>query len=232
MCAAIAQVPARVDIERLQVGQPPDLLGALRLAAGERPKRIEIDGRGPLRLQVRVEKRHVAVLVIGVVADVLRQVLVEVLQRGRVGTVAALDASELVVLRPQIGFDQLGSGKEAQDVDVATGDPGRLGNCLTREQRAARQCGSTGNTDPLQERASTDHALPQRMHVVSHGHRRLRLVRNDRGGFLGHGASFPLGICGQCRNRFRLTDSIRGPPLSSACGRLFRLPRRRYDRPV
>jgi hypothetical protein len=131
-----------------------------------------------------------------------RQVLVEVLQRGGVGVVAALDASELVVLGPQIGFDQLGSGKEAQDVDVATGDPCGLGDCLTREHRAAGQCGRAGDTDTLQERASTDDALPERMHVVSQGHRRLSLVLSDRGEFFGHRASFPVGISGQCPTRF------------------------------
>ena len=67
----------------------------------------------------------VADLVVGVVVDVLVHVLVQhrngvVVGRvpGSAGDFAVLDAGELVVLLPQIGFNDLGSRQEAENVRV------------------------------------------------------------------------------------------------------------------
>jgi hypothetical protein len=194
--AAIAGVPAGVDVELAQVRQPPDLLGTRRLAAGQRAKRVEVDGLRPLRLQVRVEEPRVAELVVGVVGDVLRHVPVEVRQRRHVARVAAVCAPELVVLLPQIAFDQLGSGQEAQDGDVAIGDPAGAGDRFTREQRAAGQRRSACQTDTHQERASSDDALPLGVHVVFEGRGGLALGRANGGGVLGHDFPSLVGVVG------------------------------------
>jgi len=77
-------------------------------------------------LQIRVDKGGVAVLVIGVVVDVLVHVLVQHCDRLGVGRVpastwhfAVLDPAELVVLLPQVGLENLGRRQELQNRDVA-----------------------------------------------------------------------------------------------------------------
>ena len=126
--AAVARPVARVDGELHQVGEPSDLRCASRLAAGEGAERVEVDRLGSARLQVRVDEVGVALLVVGVVVDVLVHVLVDDGERLGVGTIpapardlAVLDAAELVVLLPEIGFEQLGRGEELEDRHVPAG---------------------------------------------------------------------------------------------------------------
>jgi hypothetical protein len=108
------------------------LVDARSGAASERAERIEADGRrarNALALEERevgVEEAHVAELVVGVVVDVLRHVAVEVEDRRGVERIAAaprhfsvLDATELVVLLPEVALDDLDRGQEPQKRDVS-----------------------------------------------------------------------------------------------------------------
>ena len=137
--AAVARPPARVHRQFHQVGQASYLCCAFRLAAGQRTERIEVHRFGAPGFQVGVDKREVALLVVGVVVDVLRQVRVELLQRfgvdgisGAQRLLTVLDATELVVLLPQVRLDQLGGREEAEDGGVA----GRQGR---RARRAGQR---------------------------------------------------------------------------------------------
>jgi hypothetical protein len=58
--AAVAGVPAEVDVEVEEVGEATDLFRSGCLAAGERSKCVEIDGLCTFRLQVGVEEGGVA----------------------------------------------------------------------------------------------------------------------------------------------------------------------------
>ena len=120
--AAVARPEAGVDGQLHQVGEPSDLLRAGRLAARQGAELVQVDRFRAVRLQVGVDEREVADLVVGVVVDVLVHVLVQHrdgIVVGRVpaaaGDFAVLDAGELVVLLPQIGLDesrpQPGSGE-------------------------------------------------------------------------------------------------------------------------
>src|SRR5207244_6827133 len=124
---------ARIHDRLLKVGQATGLLGPGRLAAGQSSKLVEVDRLRPPRLQVGVEEGRVAYLVVGVVGDVLRHVAVKVLQRSNVGLVSAVYTSELVVLLPEIGLDELRRGEKAQNRGVA------LRKCAARRHGVRRQ---------------------------------------------------------------------------------------------
>jgi len=127
---AIAGPEAGVDGQLHQVGEPFDVLPcAGRLAAGQGAELVQVDRLRAVRLQVGVEEGVVADLVVGVVVDVLVHVLVQDRDRivvgrvtGSAGDLLVLDAGELVVLLPQIGFDQLGSSQEAENGCVPFGE--------------------------------------------------------------------------------------------------------------
>jgi hypothetical protein len=128
--AAIARPEAGVDGELHQVGEPSDLLGAGRLAAGQRAELVQIDCLRAVRAQVSVQEGEVAELVVGVVVDVLVHVLVQhrdSLGVGRVpgsaGNFTVLDAGELVVLLPQIGLENLGRSQEPENRRVPPREP-------------------------------------------------------------------------------------------------------------
>jgi hypothetical protein len=114
--APVAVVPARIHRELRQVGQTADILRAGGLAARKRAELIEIDGRPAVRFQERVNEIVMAVLVIGVLLNIVRVIVVDVLQCLIEGRVVA---RQLVVLLPQVGFEELGGGQPSQDVDVA-----------------------------------------------------------------------------------------------------------------
>src|SRR5881275_516366 len=83
-------------------------------------------GSAPMRLQIRVDEGGMAVLVVGVVVDVLSHVLVQHRESRGIGRVAAstryfavLDPAKLVVLLPQVGLENLGRGEELQNRHVA-----------------------------------------------------------------------------------------------------------------
>ena len=100
-------------------------------------------------------KFGVALLVVGVVVDVLGHVLVDDGERPGVGPVpasardlAVLDAAELVVLLPQVGFEQLGGGEELENRSVSRGEAvtGKRGRRVDQESPCAEGqgpgCGS------------------------------------------------------------------------------------------
>ncbi len=90
------------------------MLGTRRLAARQRAKRIQVDRLCPLGREVCVDEGEVGELILGVVVNVLGHIRVEDTQGGGVGCAptpawdfAVLDAAELVVLLPQVGFERL-----------------------------------------------------------------------------------------------------------------------------
>jgi hypothetical protein len=100
----------------------PILLRAGRLAAGQGAELVQVDRFRAVRLKVGVEELEVADLVVGVVVDVLRHVVVQHLERLGVfraaapaGDLIVLDAAELVVLLPQVGFDDFDRSQEAEN---------------------------------------------------------------------------------------------------------------------
>src|SRR3984893_19122712 len=115
LLAPVSRIPARIHDQLLKVGQAAGLLGPGRLAAGQSSKLVEVDRLRPPRLQISVEEGRVAYLVVGVIGDVLRHVAVKVLQRSNVGLVSAVYTSELVVLLPEIGLDELRRGEKPQN---------------------------------------------------------------------------------------------------------------------
>jgi hypothetical protein len=58
--AAVAGVPAKVDVEVEEVGQATDLFRSGCLAAGERSEGVELNGLRAFQLQVGVEEGGVA----------------------------------------------------------------------------------------------------------------------------------------------------------------------------
>jgi hypothetical protein len=79
--------------------------------------------------------------------DVLGHVLVQYLERPRVGAISAsagdlvvLDAAELVVLLPEIGFEELRRGEELKDCDVSFGElsPARAAGVSINKRPAPR----------------------------------------------------------------------------------------------
>ena len=124
--AAVARPEAGVDRELHQVGEPPDLLRAGRLTARQSAELIQIDRVRAVCCQVGVDEGEMGDLIFGVVVDVLVHVLVQHRERlgvGRVpasaGNFAVLDAAELVVLLPQIGFDDFCCRQESENGRVS-----------------------------------------------------------------------------------------------------------------
>ena len=141
--AAVARPPAGVDGQLHQVGQPADLTRASRLAAGQRAELVQVDRLRAVRLQVRVDEVRVALLVVGVVVDVLGDVLVQHRERPGVGRVSAsardlavLDPAELVVLLPEVGLEQLGRGEELENRHIAIREPRARGRGPSSQQAA------------------------------------------------------------------------------------------------
>src|SRR5882724_1821556 len=123
--AAIARPEAGVDGQLHQVREPSDVLSTGRLTARQSTKLIQIDGLGPFRSQIGVKERGVGDLIIGVIMDILIHVLIEDRNGGGIGRVpsstwdfAVLDAAELVVLLPQIGFDEFRCRQEPKNIRV------------------------------------------------------------------------------------------------------------------
>ena len=156
--AAVPRPPARVHRQSHQVGEPPDPPCAGGFAARQRLEPIEVGGALALGLEVRVEKREMGELVLGVVMDVLRHVRVEHRDgRSKRRVPAApwhlgvLDPGKLVVLLPEVRLQNLEGGKEAQDGGIAAGQGARVRHGpgrLLGEQRGADRAGS--DRRPLQ----------------------------------------------------------------------------------
>ena len=104
------------------------MLGAGGRAAGQRAELLQVRRRHPVRTQIGVQEGEVSELVVGVVVDVLRHVGVEHRERVRVvriatpaGNFAVLNATELVVLLPKVGFERLERGEEPQNRRISRG---------------------------------------------------------------------------------------------------------------
>ena len=99
------------------------------LAAGQGAERVQVDRFRAVRPEICVDEVRVALLVVGVVVDVLGEILVQHRQGPGVGLVpasarafAVLDPAELVVLLPQIGLEELRRSQELQNGHVALGE--------------------------------------------------------------------------------------------------------------
>src|SRR2546428_4028775 len=88
--AAVPNPPTGVNAELGKIGEPSDLPGAVRGAARQSTKVIEVDCRRALRSQVRVQEGGMANLIIGVVVDVLVHVAVKNLKGSRVERIPAI----------------------------------------------------------------------------------------------------------------------------------------------
>ena len=171
--AAVARPVARVDGELHQVGEPSDPCCAGRLAAGEGAERVEVDRLLTARPQVGVDEVGVALLVVGVVVDVLVHVLVDDGERlgvrpiaASAGDLAVLDAAELVVLLPEIGFEQLSGGEELENRSVSRreGLTGQRGRRVDQESPRAEGQGS-GRRSLGEEGAAASAMLRRLIHL-------------------------------------------------------------------
>jgi hypothetical protein len=151
----------------------PVCAAPLAFAAGEGAERVQVDRLLTARLQVRVDEVCVALLVVGVVVDVLVHVFVDDGERLGVGPIAAsagdlavLDAAELVVLLPQIGFEQLGGREELEDRSVSRWESvtGKRGRRADQEFPRAEGQGS-GRRSPGEEGAAASAMLRQLIHL-------------------------------------------------------------------
>src|SRR5271165_5261710 len=180
-----------VHRELRQVGDPSELVGPGRLAAGQSAKTVKADGICSLGSQVRVDEDFVAQFVFGVVVNVLWHVAIELLQGPRVdwipsgrlrrisrnqltgqrGEFVVLNSSQFGILQPQIAFDDLDCGQETQDCCVALGKRARalfrlLPFQIDCQQSTGRQRGS-GDASPLEERAPPDNAVQLKINVFA-----------------------------------------------------------------
>ena len=112
---AVAGPPAVVDRELGQVSKSSTDEGGVNSGGGaahQGAKRIEICRSRSLGYQIRVQERVVSDLVIRVIVDVYVHVFVQRIQGIGVGWVTSatwdfrvLDAGELVILNPKVGFE-------------------------------------------------------------------------------------------------------------------------------
>src|SRR5262249_14050447 len=116
-----------------EIGETSDLLGACRLAAGQRAKAIQIGCFLALRSQVRVEEREVGELILRVVVDVLVHVRIQLFQGSGVGCTplsprnfAVLDTAEFVVLLPRVRLEDFECSQEPQNRRVSLCETGTL----------------------------------------------------------------------------------------------------------
>ena len=170
--AAVARPPAGVDGQLHQVGQPADLTRAGRLAAGQRAELVQVDGVRAVRRQIRVDEVRVALLVIGVVVDVLGDVLVQHREGPGVGpvpgsarTLAVLDPAELVVLLPQIGLEQLRRSQELENGHVTLGEATIGGGRRRMGQQTTCADGSDSHRGTLEQERTTVRHAPGRFDV-------------------------------------------------------------------
>ena len=136
--AAVADIPARVDAELHEVGEPADLLSPRRLAARKSSEGIEVDRLRADGSQICVQEFGVADLVERVAGDILGAIGIEVLQGELIWILRSRgNPTELGILLPQIGFDQLRCREQPQNVDVSrTHSAGRVRRASRRKQCA------------------------------------------------------------------------------------------------
>ena len=131
--AAVLRPVTGVHGQLHEVGEPFDFLGACCFTARQGAKLIQIGGRGALGHQVGVDEREVGELILGIVVDILVHVPIEHFQGSGVGGTptpawdfAVLDASQFVVLLPEIGFEGLERSQEPEYGRVSRCEPATL----------------------------------------------------------------------------------------------------------
>ena len=107
----------------------PTCLRTGRRAAGQGAELVQVDRVYAVRLEIGVDEVGVALLIVGVVVDVLVHVLVQHGESLGVRRVTAstryfavLDPAELVVLLPQVGLEKLGRSQELENRHVPFGE--------------------------------------------------------------------------------------------------------------
>ncbi len=143
--AAIAPPPGRVHRELHEIGQALLARRAIGRAAVQRAESFEADGPRALRFKVFIDEIEMGEFVLGVVVNVLRHVTVDLRQQIDIRLVSApcrlfrvVNAAELVVLLPKIGFEDFERRKEAENADVSERRPVVIGE-RRRRHRAGRQ---------------------------------------------------------------------------------------------
>ena len=125
---------------------------------------LPVDPVAVLRFQVFVDEGEMAELVLGIVVNVLRHVRVENLDRSGIGHVPGssqdppgrgflmiLDAVNLVVLLPQIGFEDFHGRKEAQNAGIPEGDAAAARHGLCRQHIGQQPDGAWCHQASLQD---------------------------------------------------------------------------------
>src|SRR5438132_2476793 len=162
-CAAsVARPPTRIHGELHEIGQP--LLGPVcsgRLAARQLSEALEADRRATVRRQVAVDEAEMRELILGVVVDVLSHVSIELCERIRVGLVsspagylAVLNATQLVVLLPEVGLENFERGKESENCSVALREASTR-RCPERRQNASPHGAGANSESGTQKRAAS-----------------------------------------------------------------------------
>jgi hypothetical protein len=149
--AAVACPPTGIHGELHEVGEPSNLLGAGRFTTWQRTKLIQIDWISALRSQVRVDERHMAELILGIVVDILGHVPIQHLKGLDVGCTptstwdfAVLDASQFVVVLPQIALEDFDRSQESKNGYVSPCEIASSFFCESR-QPIGQQSGADGS---------------------------------------------------------------------------------------
>jgi hypothetical protein len=115
----------------------------------------------------------VALLVIGVVVDVLGKILVQHREGPGVRLVpasaralAVLDPAELVVLLPEVGLEELRRSQELQDGDVALGERTFGGGRRRMRQQTSCAHGSDSDSSTLDQERTTVRQMPGRFRIL------------------------------------------------------------------
>ena len=122
---AITQIPARVDSKFHKISKSALLLGPERQSARECAELVQADGLMVVRDQKGVDELCVGSLVSGHIASVGDEFVLNVVQGAAILLIAC---GQLPILVPKIAFQELGCGKEPEDMYVTRRDSGCWGS--------------------------------------------------------------------------------------------------------
>jgi hypothetical protein len=123
---AVTSPPAGIESELHKVGKPELSARARGSAARQSAERFEIYSSRSLGDQVCVKESEMGVLILGIIMDVLVHIPIKDFQGLGVGWIpgssrdfVVWDASELVVLDPEIGLEDFGRRREPEQSRVS-----------------------------------------------------------------------------------------------------------------
>ena len=107
--------------------------------------------------------------VISIAGNALGHVTIKVAQRCNIGWIPSLDPAQLVLLSPQVCFDQLDGCRKSQERGVPFR---KLSSAVARRLRTAfptqndtRRQGSTSDSDAFQKRTPLYYTLPMVLNI-------------------------------------------------------------------